>query len=111
MTPLNSWAGIAFRRGDPSFCWIVGSQPSSVGVTPAAWTRTSTSPAAGFGCGTSAATSWAAPFADFVNRIARITLLSIAFIGASLLCELDARRKIIGACFFQAARNKYLALL
>src|SRR5690242_17837671 len=40
-------------RGSPARVVQVGTQESSVWMTPAAWTRTSTSPSPGRGCGAS----------------------------------------------------------
>src|SRR5215468_3066145 len=52
ISPENSCPGMTGNgRGSPVLVVQVGTQESSVGVTPAAWTRTSTSPSPGQGAG------------------------------------------------------------
>lgn len=61
-SPENSWPGITGNeRGVPSRVVQVGTHVSSVGVTPEAWTRTSTSPGFGSGRGTSRQASDSGP--------------------------------------------------
>jgi integrase len=54
MPPENSCPRMMGKgRSSPVRVFQVGTHISSVGVTAAAWTRTSTSPACGWGCGAS----------------------------------------------------------
>src|SRR5262249_42127791 len=61
-TPENSCPGMMCRgRGSPFANVEVGAHWSSLGVTPAAWTRINTSPAPGLGRGASSYTSESGP--------------------------------------------------
>jgi hypothetical protein len=48
-------------RGSPARVVQVGTQESSVWMTPTVWTRTSTSPSLGRGCGASSQANASAP--------------------------------------------------
>src|SRR4029077_17447529 len=115
-TPENSCPKIAPVLLSPLAAWEVGYQSRSVGVTPAACTRTSTSLAAGRGTGASSAiiAGWSMEslkrmtFIVFIVDRSRLFFRLVIVEGApedSLVCELLRRLEI---CRYLSALRKSL---